>query len=91
MTSIFKKAIETYGADMQLNVAIEEFAELTKEICKYKRGMNNTEAIVEEMADCCIMFNQMLLIFGIDITTVADVMDYKIKRLDNRLKQGETT
>lgn len=38
---------------MQLNIAIEEFAELTKEICKHKRGADNTESIVEEIADCC--------------------------------------
>ena len=40
--AILKQAIETYGAEAQLNVAIEEFAELTKEICKHKRYMDNT-------------------------------------------------
>lgn len=40
---IFKQAINTYGVDMQLNVAVEEFSELTKEICKYKRGAKNIE------------------------------------------------
>ena len=39
--AILKQAIETYGAEAQLNVAIEEFAELTKEICKHKRYMDN--------------------------------------------------
>lgn len=28
--AVLKQAIETYGAEAQLNVAIEEFAELTK-------------------------------------------------------------
>ena len=34
MMTIFEEAIETYGADLQKQVAIEEMAELTKEICK---------------------------------------------------------
>ena len=85
MTSILKKAIETYGADMQLNVAVEEFAELTKEICKHKRGRDNTEAIIEEMADCYIMLEQMQMIFGIDITAIVDVVNTKVKRLEKRL------
>ena len=34
MMATFEKAIETYGADLQKQVAIEEMAELTKEICR---------------------------------------------------------
>ena len=35
--AVLKQAIETYGAEAQLNVAIEEFSELIKEIC-YRRS-----------------------------------------------------
>ena len=31
--AVLRKAIETYGSEAQLNVAIEEFSELIKEIC----------------------------------------------------------
>ena len=31
--AVLKQAIETYGAEAQFNVAIEEFSELIKEIC----------------------------------------------------------
>ena len=31
--AVLKQTIETYGAEAQLNVAIEEFSELIKEIC----------------------------------------------------------
>lgn len=85
MKSVLKKAIETYGTDMQLNVAVEEFAELTKEICKHKRGNDNTEAIIEEMADCYIMLEQMQMIFGIGSTVIADAINNKVKRLEKRL------
>ena len=85
MKAVLKKAIETYGADMQLNVAIEEFAELTKEICKHKRKADNTKAIVEEMADCYIMLEQMQIIFGLGSTVIADAINKKVDRLKKRL------
>ena len=85
MREVLKQAIETYGAEAQLNVAIEEFAELTKEICKHKRYMDNTKAIIEEMADCYIMLEQMKMIFGLGSTVISDAMDKKIKRLKCRL------
>ena len=84
--AILKQAIETYGTEAQLNVAIEEFAELTKEICKHKRYMDNTKAIIEEMADCYIVLEQMKMIFGLGSTVVSDAMDKKIKRLKSRLE-----
>lgn len=89
MTAIFKKAIETYGAETQLNVAIEEFSELIKEICKHKRGSDNIEAIIEEMADCYIMLKQMQMIFGFGSTVIVDAMQKKIDRLSRRLDEFE--
>ena len=88
--AVLKQAIETYGAEAQLNVAIEEFAELIKEICKHKRYMDNTKAIIEEMADCYIMLEQMRMIFGLGSTVIPDVMDKKIKRLKSRLADHST-
>jgi NTP pyrophosphatase (non-canonical NTP hydrolase) len=85
MRQVLKQAIETYGAEAQLNVAIEEFAELTKEICKHKRYADNTKAIIEEMADCYIMLEQMQMIFGLGSTVINDAMNKKIKRLKCRL------
>jgi NTP pyrophosphatase (non-canonical NTP hydrolase) len=82
---ILKQAIETYGAESQLNVAIEEFSELIKEICKHKRYMDNTEAIIEEMADCYIMLEQMRIIFGLGSTVIVDAMEKKIDRLQRRM------
>lgn len=86
MKAVLKQAIETYGADHQLTVAIEEFAELTKEICKHKRYADNTKAIIEEMADCYIMLGQMEMIFGISDTVIAEAMAKKLKRLKSRIE-----
>lgn len=85
--TVLEQAIETYGADAQLNVAIEEFAELTKEICKYKRYADNTKAIIEEMADCYIMLEQMKMIFGLDNADISNAMDRKIRRLERRIAE----
>lgn len=49
MMTVFEKAIETYGKDLQKQVAIEEMAELTKEICKDFRGKGNREHIIEKL------------------------------------------
>jgi NTP pyrophosphatase (non-canonical NTP hydrolase) len=87
MTTI-EKAISKYGADAQLNVAIEEFAELTKEICKHKRYADNRANIIEEMADCYIMLDQLSIIFGITFSEIDKVKDKKIARLEMRLAEG---
>ena len=85
---VLKKAIETYGVDMQLNVAIEEFSELTKEICKHKRGADNRSEILEEIADCYIMLEQMMIMFKMNFREIASVMNEKVERLRGRL-EGE--
>ena len=82
-----EKAIATYGKDMQLNVAIEEFSELIKEICKNKRGADNREAIIEEIADCYIMLMQLEIIFGVKDDEINGVTDAKLERLEKRLAE----
>ncbi len=86
MTTL-EKAIETYGKDMQLTVAVEELSELIKEICKNKRGSNNRKNIIEEMADCYIMLMQLEIIFGVTNDEICDVTDAKLERLEKRLAE----
>ena len=83
--SILERAIDTYGKDMQLTVAVEEFSELIKEICKNKRGENNIDHITEEVADCYIMLAQVELIFGIKTRDINAMIDKKYTRLADRL------
>lgn len=88
--NILERAIETYGKDMQLNVAIEEFSELIKEICKHKRGEDNLDNIIEEMADCYIMLRQMEIIFGIWFEEIEYKKVEKLERLEKRLAEKES-
>lgn len=89
MTTL-EKAIEVYGKDMQLTVAIEEFSELIKEICKHKRGEDNRDNILEEMADCYIMLEQLEIIFDIDFSQINDEIVKKENRLEKRLSEKES-
>lgn len=89
MTTL-EKAIEVYGKDMQLNVAIEEFSELIKEICKHKRGEDNLDNIIEEMADCYIMLEQLEIIFGITAYEINAKVNQKMVRLEKRLAEKES-
>lgn len=82
---ILEKAIEVYGADLQKQVAIEEMAELTKEICKDFRGKGNREHIIEEMADVCIMLDQLMIIYDIETNEMLDEIDIKTARLEERI------
>lgn len=86
MMTIFEKAIETYGADLQKQVAIEEMAELTKEICKDFRGKGNREHILEEIVDVSIMLEQLQIMYDISTSEMLRAVESKVKRLEERLK-----
>lgn len=89
MTDIEKKIIceqlvEKYGS-LQVVVAIEELSELQKELCKSLRDKTNIANIIEEMADCIIMINQMQLHFGINDKELNQLIVYKLNRTKKRL------
>lgn len=86
MMTTFEKAIETYGADLQKQVAIEEMAELTKEICKDFRGKGNREHILEEIVDVSIMLEQLQIMYDISSSEMLSAVESKVKRLEERLK-----
>lgn len=45
--SIYKQALEKWGAKSQIMMVCEEMAELQKELCKAWRGMENIYRILE--------------------------------------------
>lgn len=87
---ILEKAIKKYGEKAQVYQSIEEMAELIVELNKnITRGKENIDDIAEELADTAIMLVQLEIIyskkdkeFG---SKVNSVIDYKIKRLEERL------
>lgn len=84
--AVFKLALETYGAEAQEKMLLEEMAELQKEICKHWRGKDNVIEIAEEMADLSIMMDQMKIRFEI-FGTFNQARKFKIQRLLDRLEE----
>lgn len=85
---IMLRAIRCYGETAQIDMAVEEMAELTKALCKVKRaapGATTTAAIanvIEEIADVQIMLDQLRLIFA---RSTDEVEEDKLRRLLSRL------
>ncbi len=87
-TTILETAINTYGVNLQKITAMEEMAELTKELSKSMRyGDKNVENITEEIADVEIMLEQLKMIYQNSADVEAE-KQRKIKRLAERLKKG---
>lgn len=92
--AILKRALDHYGIDNQLTKAVEEMAELTKEICKLKiagKDFNGADLIrakqhiLEEKADVYIMLMQLDLYFGESLAYI----DAKIARLKERMDESK--
>lgn len=85
---IMLRAIHRYGEAAQIDMAVEEMAELTKALCKVKRatpGATTTAAVanvIEEIADVQIMLDQLRLIFA---RSTDEVEEDKLRRLLGRL------
>ena len=94
-TSLFQqktlqKAINWYGADKQMLIAIEELSELQKAIVKYfrKPTEETRNDISEEIADVYVMLKQLEIMHKND-TEIQKNIDYKIKRLQERIRKEE--
>ena len=82
----YEEAIQTYGKQNQIMVAIEEMSELTKELSKNYRGNGNVSAISEEIADVQITLAQLQMIFD-NREEVGVFWRQKIQRLQKRLEE----
>lgn len=85
---ICRAALDTFGKSSQVQVAIEEMSELTKELCKNGRGQENTTHIAEEIADVQIMLRQMVMLFDC-AGQVETFRWYKLERLAERIKEAK--
>ena len=81
---VYQAALRKWGVGLQTMMAVEEMSELTKEICKIKRGKMDLDALADEIADVTIMLEQLREIYGLN-DAVCDHMDAKILRLQSRV------
>ena len=56
---VFKKALDKWGVRAQMNVAIEEMAELMVDINHWKRKRIKLDKLMEEVVDVSIMMRQL--------------------------------
>ena len=83
IADICSKAVDIYGTEAQIWMAIEEMAELTNAIAKHRRDRVAREDVCEEIADVIIMLIQMSDIFGPN--EVNDYLEQKLDRLERKL------
>ena len=82
--AVFRQALEIYGPQHQTMMALEEMAELAKELCKASRGLGNVEHIAEEIADVQITLEQMIILHQCQ-GMVERIRAEKVKRLLERM------
>lgn len=83
MELLCAKALEKWGADAQIEMCIEECAELIDALCKYRRGRCGQEHVAEEIVDVVIMMGQMSILF--DLHLLDEWFDRKQQRLREKL------
>lgn len=87
-TILYNKAIAKWGRAAQVDMAIEEMAELTLALCKSKRETKSKDwldNVYEEIADVLIMLDQLRIIYG-DVNAVNIIRCQKLERLAKGLE-----
>ena len=83
---ILYKAIDAYGKDHQIDIAIEEMSELTKALLKDRRyhTAQTKKDVTEEMADVFICLEQLTIMYQ-NMCSVEKIEKEKLMRLERRL------
>ena len=81
------EAISFFGAANQKTKAVEELAELQKELCKDLTGEGNHENILEEISDVCFMILQLTQIYNFSVDDIIYELSHKIARLQTRMNE----
>lgn len=95
---VINRMLEKFGEDSQIDVAIEEMSELTKELIKYKRSklhfrerqVSSREHVIEEISDVLFMFEYLKMIFGISETEIEKQIKIKAGRTKERYLDNGT-
>ena len=80
---IYQEALDKWGHASQLDMLVEECAELIASVNRLRRGRTRTDAVIEELADVEILLGQMRLIF--DPAEIDKIKRKKLTRLVERV------
>lgn len=86
---VYELAVEEWGREAQIMMAIEECSELIKELTKLYRGDTVSQNVAEGVADVEIMMEQCRVMFG--ETNVDSCKTQKVERLRARLERSQDT
>lgn len=89
--NIYKRIVDTWGVESQLNMVTEEMGELLQAISKFRRAYNKDdetkakafEHLCEEVADVENMVNQMRYMLDSDL--IDKYKEAKLKRISEKL------
>lgn len=84
MDTLCKEAIRRYGPAPQVNMAVEECAELIVALRHFDRNRREVASVASEIADVVIMCEQMALLVGDE--AVASEIVRKLDRLEQRMR-----
>jgi NTP pyrophosphatase (non-canonical NTP hydrolase) len=84
---VFQRAIADLGIKSQSDMLVEECLELALAVRHYDRDKVNHEKLLDELVDVSVMIEQMKLIIN-NYSLFNKIWDEKVKRLDDRLKNG---
>ena len=94
LEEVCKECIKKYGAEKQMDIAIEELSELIQAICKWKRNTSPSETItlrdhvIEELVDVNIVCEQLYMMFvGKSKEEYDAFMKYKLDRQKESLEE----
>lgn len=85
VNDVCRKAVDTFGWEMQSLIAVEEMAELQKEIVKRHRGMQNDMRLAEEVADVMVTLLQLVYMFDLQ-DAVDEQIAFKADRLERKIE-----
>lgn len=93
---LLTRAVKTWGESHQVDIAIEELAELIKALCKIRRARNSADRptaivnAVEEIADVQIMLDQLRIIYARTAGSMEkSIAEAKLQRLASRLDKHD--
>lgn len=81
-----REILMRYGKDNQIDMCIEECAELIDALCKFKRNRIGFKNVCSEIADVMIMATQMAMVFGEQ--KVTEIIAMKLDRQKKRMEGG---
>lgn len=82
---MIQQIVDTYTKGEQIQVCIEEMAELTQALCKDLRGKGNWNHILEELCDAEIMLEQIKQYYFFSERLIEKVKTDKLQRTIDRI------